>query len=348
MESRARIASIFPSERWRSLLRSLLRECSYLPDPIARSACHDHVLRRFRRYHKQGDRILDDSERLIKIGRDARWYLSVLQRANAGYLKTLESVMRFAYGRSGRRRVEMLNNLLQLDVPKDSASVQELIASPAQFEDGWKAPKVIETLLKSQTINPIVSQLSNRPYLRNMAPPVSKKNSWDRKMPKSRRRNIRRKWYRNVLHALYPPLPDAELQMLTGLLSKEIPWKPPKRRSKQQTVSADAISEPLNGMMLRKVLSDGPPKGQTFADFKHGRPHHITRRIMIRLWQRISRLVPRYSWDTAAQKHCFKWDTAKLPHQIALSVDKEKSRDLFTSLETTDTPEKQKVVTASS
>ncbi|KAL4803189.1 hypothetical protein BDV18DRAFT_163245 [Aspergillus unguis] len=331
-------ASLYSPEKWRSLLRGLLRECSYLPDPIARSACHDQVIQRFRRYHSERRRIIrDEVDRSLKLGKEARWSLSVLRRANEGYLKPLESVLRFAYGRTGRRRIEMMNKLVEADAPKDTEAVQELVAGPAAYEDGWEAPTVITTLLNSQNNNPSVRQLSDRPYIRARRPPDSVKNAWGRKMPLCRRRNIRRRWYKSVLRALYPPLPDAELHVLNGLLSKDIDWKLPKKRFKQQQNSADAAFEDGKGDMLLKILTDGPPKDQTFSEYQNGRPHTITRRIMIRLWQRISYLVPRHHWDAAQQKHIFEWDTPKNSQTLALSVDKEKSQDIFGSLVTEDT-----------
>ncbi|KAL4784051.1 hypothetical protein BJX76DRAFT_357385 [Aspergillus varians] len=331
------LASLYPPEEWRSLLRSLLRECSYLPDPIARSTCHDQVLRRFRRYRDEPrDHILNNTERLVKLRKEARWSLSVLQRANEGYSRPLEKVLKLAYGRTGRRRVEMLNRLFLLETPTNAEAVAVLVAAPTQFTEGWSPPKVIVDLLSSQKQNPFIAQISDRPSSpKAREPPVSVKNAWGRKMPLCRRNNIRRRWYNSVLEALLPPLPDSELKVLNGLISGDIPWNPPRRRSKGLTTSsADVSSVDTRGGMIRKLLTDGPQKEGTFAPYKNGRPHKITRRFMSRLWQRISCIIPRHRWNAETGKHVFEWDTATLPPQLAHSAKEGSSQEIFGDLDT--------------
>ncbi|KAL4914129.1 hypothetical protein BDW62DRAFT_149765 [Aspergillus aurantiobrunneus] len=333
---RTTLLSVFPPEEWRSTLRSLLRECSYLPDPVARATCHDQVLRRFRRYHEeQRGHIRNDAERLSKLRKEARLNLSVLRRANEGFSRPLERVLRFAYGRSGRRRIEMLKKLLRAESPTNSEAVEALIAAPAQFAEGWVPPKVMADLLKSQNSNPLVEQIRGRsPRVKKLEPPVSVKNSWGRNMPLVRKKNIRRRWYNSVFDVLLPPLPEAELQVLDGLISGDILFKPPKRRSKQLTTSpANASNVNPRGGMIRKILTDGPPKEQTFAAYVNGRPHNITRRFMCRLWQRISCLAPRHHWDAAQKKHIFGWDTAKFQQKVAISAKEGSSQEIFGGLE---------------
>ncbi|KAL2825277.1 hypothetical protein BDW59DRAFT_73632 [Aspergillus cavernicola] len=319
----------FQPEEWRSILRSLLRECSYLPDPIARSTWHDQVLRRFRRYN-EAQRIPDYHKRLFQVHKEARTYLSILRRANEGYSRPLEKVLQFAYGRKARRRREMLYNFIAADAPQHSDAVDILLKSPAQFSDGWKPPGVVTELLKSQNYNALVAQMSDRPPVRHLEPNVHKKNAWGREPSLKRRRNIRRTWYTNVLNVLFPPLPDAELRVLEGLLSGDIPWKLPMRRSKQHVASTATSGNvaPRGGMIL-KVLTAGPPKEQTFAALANGRPHNITRRFMTRLWKRISCLVPRQRWDIAAGKHQFVWDTVKPEPKLAHSTTEENTLDIF-------------------
>ncbi|KAL4749145.1 hypothetical protein BDW72DRAFT_178944 [Aspergillus terricola var. indicus] len=354
-----RILVLHSREEWRSLLRSLLRECSYLPDPIARSACHEQAILRFRRYHVDPKKHDEDIERLKTARREVgRWHadaksreifiermmrnykeakksLSVLRRANEGFTKPLEKVLKFAYGRSGRRRAELLNKLLQDHGAVNSDDVNALIAAADQFEKKWVAPRVATDLLRSQINNPYVSQISDRTVpIKGDKPPSDMKNAWGRRMPLKRGAHYRRRWYKMVLEALLPPLPDSQLKVLEGLMSGAIPWSPPKRRSTKHTASADAGNSDPKGAMIQTVLTKGPPKGKTFAAYKSGRPHNITRRFMFRLWKRISCLVPRHRWDAESEKHIFEWDTASVPPDIAVFAKEDCSLEIFCGSDT--------------
>ncbi|KAL4905163.1 hypothetical protein BDW74DRAFT_153134 [Aspergillus multicolor] len=342
-------------EEWRGLLRSLLRECSYLPDPIARSKCHEQIVQRFRRYHFDPRRREENVEKLKTVRKEyGKWHadpkgeekyiekmmrnhkqarksLSVLQRANEGYARPLEKVLKTAYGRTGKRRAELLTKLLKEHSASNSDEVNVLIATVNLFDKNWQAPQIINDLLKSQSSNPHVAQISDRPIpVRLGKPPDDVKNAWDRRMPGKRGVNKRRKWYHAVLEALLPPLPRADVQVLEGLMSGAVPWSPPKRRSNRQSnPSADTNDQDPKSAMLRTVLTDGPPKGETFDLYKSGRPHVITRRYMCRLWKRISCLVPRHQWDEEHKKHRFVWDTASVPLTIAVSAKEGSSSDIF-------------------
>ncbi|KAL2811656.1 hypothetical protein BJX63DRAFT_270109 [Aspergillus granulosus] len=316
----------FPKSEWRSILRSLLREASYLPDPIARGVCHDQIIQRFRRYHEEPrTQIRTDYLRLRELHKKARYNFSLLRRANEGYSQPLEKVLRTAYGRRGRRRKELLANLLAVDVPQDSTVLEALVANPYQFEDGWKPPEIITVLLASQNTNAAALQLRNKRPVRSLVPPIPKTNAWGRKVPVVRRRNIRREWYSNVLNYLLPPLPDGELQVLEGLISGEVPWKLPKRRSRPPTTNI----ENSKGELVRTVLTAGPPKGETFRPYTNGRPHKITRRFMCRLWRRISCIVPRPAWDNSAGKPRFTWDVIRPRPTLALYAKEGSSQELF-------------------
>ncbi|KAL2788372.1 hypothetical protein BJX66DRAFT_261061 [Aspergillus keveii] len=315
----------FPKSEWRSILRSLLRESSYLPDPVARVVCREQILQRFRRYHEEPrTRIRTDYLRLMQLHKKARYNLSLLQRANEGISHSLEKVLQSAYGRRGRRRRELLANMLALDTPQDSNCLEALVTNPRQYEDGWMPPAIITTLLAAQNSNAAALRLKSKPHVRHLQPPIPETNAWRRKVPLVRRRNIRREWYSKVLGYLLPPLPDTELQVLEGLISGEIPWNPPKRRSKRPV-----NTEQSTYGMIRTVLTAGPPKGETFRQYTGGRPHKITRRFMQRLWRRISCIVPRPTLDGPAGKLRFTWDVMKSRPALALHVKDGLSQKLF-------------------
>ncbi|KAI9372635.1 hypothetical protein BJX61DRAFT_431330 [Aspergillus egyptiacus] len=322
-----------PAE-WRSIFRSLLRECSYLPDPVARSAWQDYVRQRFRRYQeKPRTHIPEYVERLSKLHKEARHNLSVLRRANEGFTRPLENVLRYAYGRKGRRRRELLCQMLAVEPPQDSAALEALVRGPDPYTDKWEPPKILVQLLRAQNTNPYILQLTDRPRLRKLKPPIPERNAWGRKVPYKRRVNIRRKWFKKLLDVVMPLLPDSELQVLEGLVSGAIPWSPPKPR--RVASSAAASHEAPKGEMVRKVLTDGPPKDQTFEAYVKGRPHTITRRFMIRLWRRISCSVPRLDVASPAGVFRFTWGDIKPPHELAHSVNGS-SMDIFGDIDISD------------
>lgn len=306
---------------FRHLFRALLRESSYLPDPIARGYVHDHVVQRFRRYDKPGK---DQNNILWRSARrrSALHGLSTLRRANEGYSKPLEKVLRLSYGRIGKRRRQLLDAMIVPEVSSDNLAVADLVKKPAMFEDGWQPPSMVVELLKSQDSNYAVSRLGVRYQVRHFEPQIPRQDVWGKPVAPSRRRNIRKKWYAPVLDSLYPPLPDRDLNILEGLISGSIRWEPTKRRK------AIGIPRPSNEN-LTSFLAQGPCKGHTFRAYAAGRPHKITRRFMRRLWRRISALVPRISWNEAGQKQRIVWDSMKDQADLSIEVDDLKQSDLL-------------------
>lgn len=308
---------------WLHLYRSLLRECSYLPDPIARDVTHNLVVRRFRRYdrrtvaqHKYN--ILWQSGHRKRALRN----LSFLKRANEGYSKPLEKVLRMAYGRIGPRRSELVATTIAPEVPADNLVVAELIKKPALFDDGWEPPEILVSLLKSQDSNTAISRLGVLHKIKNFEPPIPETNAWGKPLSNRRRVNIRKKWYNSALGSLFPPLPEPDLKILDGLISGSVHWEPVKRRTPVGTWPSPKES-------LVEFLGEGPKKGHTFRAYRDGRPHILTHRFMRRLWQRISCLVPRLQWSEEAQKHRFHWDVIKEEQDVSYKVESGQTHELF-------------------
>ncbi|KAJ5263590.1 hypothetical protein N7478_011195 [Penicillium angulare] len=300
------------SPQWQHLLRATLQECSYLPDPIARTYMRSYVLDRYRRAFES--KIPEE-----KLTRSAKKGLSMLQRANEGYPKPLDKVMLMSYGRIGKRRHELIAQLLKPEAPIDTNSLRELITSVPNYQDGWEPPQIVTRLLKSQMNHGVATASRLRPQLKHVVPAIPETNSWGRPVAQSRRANIRRKWYIDTLYSLLPPLPEQELGILNSLMAGTVPW----RSFKQRPVEAPAVQDDS----VLDFLMDGPQKGQTFGSYVHGRPHKITSRSMRRLWKRISGLVPRMHWNDASQKWSFHWDSAKVVPQVAFELDQDSDLD---------------------
>ncbi|MCJ1408436.1 hypothetical protein MMC19_002511 [Ptychographa xylographoides] len=132
-----------------NLLRALLRECSYLPDPAARTHWHTHVLSRFRAYcprhspvpwwdrppqlqnPKSYTKVLValTPQRIAHLFRQGRKSLHILERANAGHINPLKKVLAHTYGRTGPRRHQLLANFEALSTPTDQEALEALSTS---------------------------------------------------------------------------------------------------------------------------------------------------------------------------------------------------------------------------
>ncbi|KAJ5948737.1 hypothetical protein N7454_002044 [Penicillium verhagenii] len=302
--------------QWQHLLRATLRECTYLPDPIARTYMHGYVLDRYRRAFKS-------KQPEAKLIQTARKELSRLQRANEGYPRPLDRVMMMSYGRTGKRRHELLAQLMSPDTPVDTEALRELVTKAPDYADGWEPPQIVLALIKSQMNNGVITSSRLRPQLKGVEPPIPEKNSWGRPLRHSRKYNIRHQWYFDTLFCLLPPLPDKELKVLDGLIAGNVLWKPRERKQ---------VEEPPKSQdnLLLDLLADGPQKGPTFRRYVLGRPHKITPRFMLRQWRRISAHVPRKFWNeksTKSMKWLFHWDAPKKVPTLAFDVDQNADLD---------------------
>lgn len=290
------------------MIRAILRECTYLPDPVARTYMREYVLRICR---QKATSFNTTEEAKTQAARKARKCLSFLQRANEGYPKPLEKVLFQAYGRIGNRRHHYTTRMLH-HVPADTNALRELVKNTSSFGEGWQPPTIVLSLIKSQLSNGLI-QSRVKQTLKTLEPVIPKENSWSKPVSEARQRNIRRKWYSKVTSSILPPLPDEDLTTLEGLISGELPWAPVQRRKAKEV--------PVEDNPLLLMLTDGPQKGHTFRDYADGRPHEITARHMRRYWKRISCLVPRMHWNSASSKWDFTWDTPKKEEQFILDVD---------------------------
>lgn len=312
------VHNLSTSQQWRHLFRATLRECTYLPDPIARNYMKNHIISRYRTVSSRSPKA---GPQVVHAARNA---LSVLRRANEGYSRPLEKVLLLSYGRTGRRRHELLAKMLTPEIPNDSKALKELLSQPADFSDGWEPPAIVKNLAASQMQNTVVTAARIRPLIKQLEPLIPKQDSWGKELAHCRKKNIRRQWYNNTLCSLLPPLPEKDLQTLEGLMSGTVPWEPIKRRSSKAQVSPTESSGELF-----KLLARGPEKGTTFAEYANGRPHTITVRLMRRQWRRLSALVPRQYWNPISQKWRFLWDSPKEIPRLSFDLDSSIDADAF-------------------
>ena len=239
------------------LYRALLRESTYLPDVQARRYTWFHIRESFRRYTIKETIPLSRQLSRLQQGRKS---LSTLRRANQGYLKPLQYVLFCTYGRKGRRRRELLGQIIKANPrPAIEAGPDSITAalSPISTEAGiqsvseewnrdWRPHSMITVLLRGQSRqgDRLDRILAGKKALQ-VEPTIPERNTWGRPMPENRVRNMIREWYMKQMDRLLPPLPDEEYERLQALAVGQVgPQDRPQPRRKT-AVSAVATSAKL-------------------------------------------------------------------------------------------------------
>jgi len=256
----------------RSLLRSILREATYLPDSEARRYIRAYAVARFRDY-RHGSKPSDvlRSRRDAKI-KEARKGLSVLQRAAAGHFKCFQKVLLLAYGRTGRRRHELMRPLLEVsdEVSTARSTAREASATPVDDEGPStaseksfdvtsvldKLPRLngkLRTLLMSQMneASPDVTR-KNPKHIYQFQPQIPEMNAWKRPMPISRQVNMTKTWYARTLDRVSPPLPKEDWHRLKRLA---LDGPSPEDRQVARRKPAIVLKGPLQSGSSRPVTS---------------------------------------------------------------------------------------------
>jgi hypothetical protein len=334
-----------PSEL-RHVYRALLRAATYLPDAAAREYVHGHVVHRFRsvsdkiKYRmKQGQPCEDLIRRYHSpkhIGA-ARKASRQLERAGLGSMEDLKKVLLLTYGRTGKRRRELMAKLIRPEestLPQDQGALEQLIHQPR----GAEPPRFSPT---SKIMALVKSQQSNQPLevakavIRHLAPRIPKENTWGRPVPLKLRASIERRHLASVLDRILPPLPEHEWNRLRDLSTGAIPVEnPPLRRSNagRRPVAGDEndakvlkyFTAPVNEHAsdfddVRVDAEQGATCWATpFRDVEIPRSSHhtFTPRYMRRLYASIWNMTPTMSQDPDTKKWVTKWGGMRSPSHM--------------------------------
>ncbi|KAL9617477.1 MAG: hypothetical protein Q9160_007740 [Pyrenula sp. 1 TL-2023] len=304
------------------LLRAILRECTYLPDRNARSYIHKYALLRFKKYQDAKDLTHDRCAHLLQKGRKG---LSVLRRANEGYIDPLQKVLWTTYGRIGRRRRQLMAEIMMPQVKQDSSAVSTLELAP-KYRNDWEPSSLFQALLESQSKESerLENAMRGKPAKNiKLKPQIPEKNIWGLATPLKRVKNLTRKWYAKSANSLLPPIPDHEWERLRQLASGEIPCsdiKPRRKALQQLTTASDQL---LQG----DTLVDGSQKDGFGNGDVRDQPHQITARFMRRRYELVLRHTPLASWDEVRKKWFVKWAAAPRPSTFQRASESQK--DLF-------------------
>ena len=269
------------------LYRSLLRECTYLPDSHAQTYFHRYVVERFRKYLPQikAYRRKIPFNVQVSLLASGRKKLSLFQRANEGYPKSLEKVLMEAYGRRGKRRRELMTRFTSDESPQTSEDLANY--TPIQrYSQQWKPPYKLTLLMRKQRAHQDQLTLVTRTI--QVKPRIPDKTIWGKPLATRRRANAVHKWFTQNVDVVLPPLPDHEFSRLRALAYGKEAWSGPIPRRPTARTSSET-STPFPG----KALVEGPVKGITFERYARGRPHQLTPRFMRHMWATVLAHTPR-------------------------------------------------------
>lgn len=239
------------------LYRHLLREATYLP-PAFRDRIVVSICARFHQYHENDTRPKAHLERGMKV-------LRTLRAANSGDRKPMESLIEKSFGRSGRRRRELMAKFVRPQGPADSKAleaqldgaqadvdpVSETGATSADgspdtiqvkepkktFVDSWDQEKILNIMSSQMKQYKATKNTSTWPAreIRN----VNEKqfapgdNVWGKPPAEARVANSRAKWWKLSANKIMPPIGKGEWELLGRLSAgaqEENEWRIPERR----------------------------------------------------------------------------------------------------------------------
>jgi hypothetical protein len=340
------------------LLRALLREASYIPDATARQYFSRYIVNRFRAYQPQAnattslrDHAIDRrrngafrrrptaviQHRTAPLLRKAHKALNYLRRANQGEIQCLQKVLYFAYGRLGRRRYALLEDLLKPDptATQDPSTVTVAASAPAplqqlyysnkrylQFFDppkpASKTHQVFSISSRYARLREVIrSQYENSRSLHGDLKGTAFKtpilNIWHRPMPIKRARNNVRRWYAYTMSRLLPPIPVTEWDTLQALSTgkKNIDYAKRRTPALDRTSTPFSEEQTLHTTLHTSLALDKPSKADRPAGMN--RPHAMTPKYMRRLYGRLLNLCCKLDYNVEHNKWCVVWgETSKL------------------------------------
>lgn len=308
------------------LYRALLRECSYLPHPDARTFIHDFVVSSYRRYvpehgSKKSNLEHMSPERQIKLLHRGRSFLSTLCRANQGYTRPLEKVLKLTYGRSGTRKRTLIDELA-ISGETTTAVNTKRTECLEKLSPKWQGSSVILDLINSEVLMQDVLDMV-KGNLRS-SPRIPRETIWKKPLSENRVKNLWRKWFAKMLPQLQVPVPEQEWLRLRSLSNGDLEWPTLIKRR-----APSLVSEEKQGGQ-EKIVLQGPSKDFTFEAYVDGRPHKITQRFMRRRMTRVLKNTPMTIAKQASEGFVFKWDDGgKKSRHAVLVPDREQAITLF-------------------
>ncbi|KAI9793253.1 MAG: hypothetical protein M1816_000674 [Peltula sp. TS41687] len=322
------------------LLRALLRECTYLPDPASRPLLTRYILSRFHEYHPPAatsasskpkkNKYPPSPARQTSILTSARRGLSQLKRANEGDTKPLLKVLLFTYGRLGKRRRELMDEL----TARPYGALAEhgpWRAPPPHRDSNMEAWPEMQGRLAALIASQAAQELPRleRTVLTTAEPQVPRLNAWGRPLPKKRERNLRWEFYADTLDRVMPPLPEEEWARLRDLSNGRLAWEGVvKRRRRVEEEDANG----RGGRALTERLFEAPLDKLRYR-LVEGDPHRLTGRFMRRLWGKVFMQCPRVRWGGEGKGWEVVWGMDELDSRKVRTVSRDELMNLLGEVE---------------
>lgn len=295
------------------LLRHLLRECTYLPDPTSRNYFKEHILHRFRTYSATS--IASSSVLKARIPfklREGKKALLTLRKANGGFFLQVKKVLNHTYGRTGRRG-RLLMEPLKRSVVSD-AEVSDVVSRVLA-----KHPTILQAGISDQIphLTPPVEKLYLEQQHRSRSldkslrlgktkgPEIAHLNSWQRPLPACRVKNQTKRWYAQTLSKLMPPLPVKEWAVLQGLSNGSIRWHAAQQNQRRVMVGMCTADVDLRSLKMGLGLAATQTPPSTGG---RKQPHRVTNRFMRRRWAEVLANTPCLNLDEPSGQWSVNWN----------------------------------------
>jgi hypothetical protein len=240
-----------------------------------------------------------------------------------GEAPCLRKILMFTYGRIGRRKYALLEDLLRPDVADEDAitqpaPLQKLYHSNQRCLAFFDVPKTkgsdyiieisdhysrLKAVLRSQCQKGIGLGVDiKKPHLKT---PIN--NIWERPMPIKRARNTVRRWYATTMTRLLPPLPNAEWDSLQAMIDGTQWISFVKRRTPAVRLDPTPVPDEAQfKQLLDEALTlNQPSKADRPAAID--RPRAITTRFMRRLYSKVLIYCCKLEWSEERSKWIVVW-----------------------------------------
>ena len=294
-------------ERVIHLLRALLRQTSYLPDPASREFFHRHIIASFRRYCNGENGSGEDfsAKRLKQKIVEARKAWKSLVHANHGSPAHLLHVLEMTYGRRGKMKHQLMRDLVgpSSAIPEDSKALEELAWSIGQRHGVSERkephlPAKLAALVRSQ-FNQKDGRFSQT-NIKALEPNIPAQNAWLRPLPVKTANNKRRKWYAETLDRVMPPLPEADWMRLKDLSMGEL---------RQE------------GFPQTRTRAHGQFSSDSYEIKPNPHWHELTPRYMQRMWGRVFLQCPMMQWNEEKRRWYISWGRPYAGTAVAIGTD---------------------------
>jgi hypothetical protein len=226
-------------------------------------------------------------------------------------------VLYHTYGRTGKRRRQLLDALKLSDPPANDEELASLVSAEKR-EAPIMSPR-LEALVKSQHKSHPIN--SARTVLKKIEPNIPEKNIWQRPMPRKRVRNLKWRFHRDhILNRVLPPLPEAEWVRLGELASGKRKWDGPVVRGTRPKEDSPILTREYFELRSR---------AETQRKMRERDPQNITARYMRRMWGRIFEQCPVIRWDDGGKKWSVTWGSMRGLRPLRRTVHSDLERDIF-------------------